>query len=194
MSTFLSPISNVRKDKYGGSLENRMRFGLEIADGIRKAVPQNIILGVRISVTDYADNGWDVTQSIEFAKQLKKVGVDFIDCSSGGVVSYVSYNALNTRDVQLKAAADIQKEAGIATAAVGKIVDPLLAENILKENGATLVLIGRAFLNNPHWPFYAADALADEKSFKYPKQYDFAIGWFGFAKWRQSVLNEHHNS
>ncbi|CAG2167041.1 unnamed protein product, partial [Oppiella nova] len=139
VSSFLSPLTNQRTDKYGGSLENRMRFGLEIASKVRKSIPEDIPIGVRISVTDYADNGWDIKQSIDFAKELKKIGIDFIDCSSGGVVSYVDYNFLNTNVVQLKGAQSIQKEVGIATAAVGKITDPHFAEKILQENGATLI-------------------------------------------------------
>ena len=141
-----------------------MRLGLEIAENMRKALPQNIVIGVRVSVTDFVDNGWDVKQTIEFAKQLKNIGIDWVDCSSDGVASNVEYGLLNPNEEQIRAASIIQKEVGIATVAVGKIIDPHHAENILKENGATFVFIGRAFLNNPHWPFLAADALASEKN------------------------------
>ncbi len=171
ISTFLSPVTNQRKDKYGGSLENRMRLGLEIAESVRRALPHNIVIGARVSVTDFAANGWDVNQTIEFAKQLKKIDLDFLDCSSGGVVPNVDYHPLNTSDVQQNAGATIQKEVGLPTGAVGQIVNPFVAEKILQDNRATLIFIGRAFLNNPHWPYYAADLLTDEKSFKYPTQY-----------------------
>ncbi|CAG2167184.1 unnamed protein product [Oppiella nova] len=194
VSSFLSPLTNHRTDKYGGCLENRMRFGLEIAAKVRNSIPEDIVIGVRISVTDYADNGWDIKQSIDFAKKLKTIGMDFIDCSSGGVVSYIDYNGLNANGVQLKAAQSIQKEVGIATAAVGKIVDPHEAEAILRGNGATLIFIGRAFLNNPHWPYMAADVLANKMSFKYPDQYDWCIGWRGFDKWRRDVLKDENNN
>ncbi|CAG2177311.1 unnamed protein product [Oppiella nova] len=188
VSTFLSPATNKRTDKYGGSLENRMRFGLEIARNIRHTLPDNIALGVRVSVTDYADQGWDVPQTIEFARELKALGIDFLDCSSGGVVGGVDYNPLNTNKIQIEIAGTIQREVGLATAAVGKIVDPHVAEAILQGNGATLIFMGRAFLNNPHWPYIAADQLTDEQAFKYPPQYDWCIGWKGMAKWRKAVL------
>ncbi|CAG2178299.1 unnamed protein product, partial [Oppiella nova] len=194
VSTFLSPITNQRTDKYGGSLDNRMRLGLEIAESVRKTLPQNIVIGARVSVTDYVENGWDINQTIEFAKQLKKLGLDFVDCSSGGIVSNVDYHPLNTNEVHIKSAAKVQKEVGIATAAVGKITDPHFAEKILQENGATLIFIGRAFLNNPHWPYMAADALANEKTFKYPNQYDWCIGWKGFAKWRKDIYKDQNNN
>ncbi|CAG2180013.1 unnamed protein product, partial [Oppiella nova] len=144
ISTYLSPLSNTRTDRYGGSLENRMRFGLETAHRVRKVIPKETPLLVRISVTDYADGGWDVTQSVEFAKRLKAIGVDVVDCSSGGVVGNVDYGPLNTPEVQHKAAATIQREAGIPTAAVGKIVHPFQAEKLLQDNSATLIFIGRA--------------------------------------------------
>ena len=170
-----------------------MRLGLEIADSLRNALPNNIVIGARVSVTDYVDNGWDVEQTIEFAKRLKKTGLDFIDCSSGGIVSTVNY-PLNANEVQWKASASVQKEAGIATGAVGKIIDPLVAEKLLKDNWATLIFLGRAFLNNPHWPYFAADVLANEKSFKYPNQYDWCIGWTGFNKWRKSIQTDKNNN
>ncbi|CAG2163569.1 unnamed protein product [Oppiella nova] len=194
VSTFLSSATNKRTDSYGGSLENRMRLGLEIAEGVRKTLPEAVVLGVRVSVTDYTDNGWDVTQTQEFAKRLKALNIDFLDCSSGGLVSDVNYNCLNTNEVHIKSAALIQREVGIPTGAVGKITDPHFAEQILQEGGATLIFIGRAFLNNPHWPYEAADALASEHTFKYPDQYDWCIGWKGFAKWRKDIHKDRNNN
>ena len=171
-----------------------MRFGLEIAENVRQALPQNIVIGARVSVTDYVENGWDVKHTIEFAKQLKRLEIDFVDCSSGGLVSTANYNGFVTNEIQLKAAAAVQKEVGIATVAVGKIIEPHFAEDILKQNGATLVFIGRAFLNNPHWPYSAADALADGKTFKYPDPYEWCIGWKAFAKWRENILKDENNN
>ncbi|CAG2104879.1 unnamed protein product [Medioppia subpectinata] len=183
VGSFLSPLTNHRLDRYGGCLENRMRFGVEIARGVRDAIPDSIALGVRISVTEYHKEGWDLEQSIEFAKQLKQIGIDFLDCSSSGFTLNGGQTSLNTCREQLDAAAVIQQTVGLATAAVGQIVDPFVAENILQSNGASLIMIGRALLNNPHWAYEAADAL-NAKTFKYPKQYNWCIGWTGISNWR----------
>ncbi|XP_054152832.1 uncharacterized protein LOC128951609 [Oppia nitens] len=193
VNQFLSPVTNRRTDHYGGSLDNHMRLGLEIVADVRQAIPDNIILAVRISFTDYADNGWDLRQSIEFSKQLKQLGVDLLDVSSGGVVSGVNYSIINTPDRQHRASEAIQREAGIRTTVVGKIVDPLLAEKLLQTNSATIVLIGRAFLNDPHWPYSAADKLNDNQSFKYPDPYDWCIGWKAMYKWRQDLYTNQND-
>lgn len=192
VSTFLSPVSNQRTDQYGGSLQNRMRFGLEIVEEVRKVLPEELPMSVRVSVTDFVDNGWDIEQTIEFCKELKKLNVDLVDCSSGGV-AMVPYHALNSHKVQIDAAVRIHKEVGIPVAAVGKITEPLQAEEIA-QRGASLVLLGRAFLNNPHWPYYAADVLADAESFKYPNQYDWCIGWKAMVKWRKDVKDSNQSN
>ncbi|XP_054152800.1 NADPH dehydrogenase-like [Oppia nitens] len=189
VNSFLSAATNRRQDRYGGSLANRMRLGLEIADKVRRAIPADTVLAVRISFTDYVvddNNGWDIQQSVELAKQLKALGVDLIDVSSGGVVSGIGYEFLNTSKQQHSAAAVIQLEAGIPTAAVGKIRDPLMAEKLLRDNCSTFVFIGRAFLNDPHWPYRASDQLKD-RSFNYPKPYDWCIGWTAYMKWRRDL-------
>jgi len=183
ISTFLSPVTNKRSDEYGGSLENRMRFGLEITESVRKALPEDIVLGVKVSVSDYADNGWDVKQSVEFAKRLKALGVDYITSSSGGVVSGVDYKI--SPEIQLNGSEQFVKEVGITAGAVGNITNPQMAENILQQNKASLIFIARAFLNEPHWPYRAADALADGQAFQYPKQYNWCIGG---EKWRKDVF------
>ncbi|XP_054152794.1 NADPH dehydrogenase-like [Oppia nitens] len=192
VSTFLSPLTNQRQDKYGGSLENRMRFGLEIVDKVRTAIPNHIVLAVRISFTDYTDNGWELKQSVEFSKQLKELGVDLVDVSSGGVVNNIDYSPLNTARQQHSASAVIQRESGLLTAAVGKIIDPILAERLLKDNVSTFVFIGRAFLNEPHWPYRASDLLKD-RSFKYPPTYDWCIGWTAYFKWRNMLYTDKNN-
>ncbi|CAG2166931.1 unnamed protein product [Oppiella nova] len=191
ISSFLSPITNHRLDDFGGSLENRMRFGLSVARSVRNALPDDIVLGVRVSVTDYCDNGWDLQQTIEFAKQLKQIGIDFLDCSSGDIIHNAPYNPLNPKEgVHVESAGTIRRETGLATVAVGKIVDPLEAEKILETTGAAFVLIGRAFVNNPHWPFLAADALGDDQPFKHSVFYDWAVGLNkGLYKWRQTVFS-----
>ncbi|XP_054152833.1 NADPH dehydrogenase-like [Oppia nitens] len=192
VNQFLSPVTNRRTDQYGGSLDNRMRLGLEIVADVRQAIPDNIILAVRISFSDYADNGWDLRQSIDLSKQLKQLGVDLLDVSSGGVVSGVNYSAINTPDQQHRASDAIQREAGIRTTVVGKIIDPVLAEKLLQSNCATIVLIGRAFLNDPHWPYKAADIL-NGQSFKYPQSYDWCIGWKAMYKWRQDLYTDQND-
>jgi 2,4-dienoyl-CoA reductase-like NADH-dependent reductase (Old Yellow Enzyme family) len=170
-----------------------MRLGLEIAKNVRKSIPEDIVLGVRVSVTDYVDNGWDVSQTTEFAKELKKLNIDFLDCSSGGLVSTVECHEINTNTVQIPAAAKIQKEVGIATGAVGKIIDPNFAEKILQDGNATLIFIGRAFLNTPHWPYHAADVLGADKQIKYPNPYSWAISPFSLGDWRKTVLKVNNN-
>ncbi|CAG2108445.1 unnamed protein product, partial [Medioppia subpectinata] len=116
ISTFLSPISNHRTDRYGGCLENRMRFGLEMAESVRNSLPDDIVLGAKVSVTDYADNGWDLKQTLEFAKRLKALGVDYITASSGGVVSGVEYK--QTAKVHLNAAQSLVEEVGVTAGVV----------------------------------------------------------------------------
>jgi 2,4-dienoyl-CoA reductase-like NADH-dependent reductase (Old Yellow Enzyme family) len=157
-------------------------------------LPQDFPLGVRISFTDYVENGWDLKQSIELAKEFKKLGVDFVDCSSGGVSAHVIYHASMNNVDQIPAAEAIQKEAGIATAAVGKIVDPFWAEQILQERKATLIMIGRAFLDDPNWPLHAAFELGADHQFKLPNQYVWAIGANTAGKWRQTVLKDRNNN
>jgi 2,4-dienoyl-CoA reductase-like NADH-dependent reductase (Old Yellow Enzyme family) len=171
-----------------------MRLGLEIAKRVRESIPENIVLGVRVSVTDYVEKGWDVPQTVEFAKELKKLNIDFVDCSSGGLVSTVKYHGLNSNTVQIAAAGTIQKEVGITTAAVGKIINPNFAEKILKENTASLIMIGRAFLNTPHWPYHASDVLGAQKQIKYPNQYNWAIGPISLIDWRKTVLKDENNN
>ncbi|CAG2173290.1 unnamed protein product, partial [Oppiella nova] len=145
VSTFLSPITNKRTDEYGGSLVNRMRLALDIARGVRQALPDTIVLGVRLSVTDYCDMGWELENSIILARQLKQIGVDFIDCSSGDVVAQCTHNPLDPSPMQVDSAGIISRATGMATVAVGDIVEPLEAENILKQNGGpVMVFMGRA--------------------------------------------------
>ncbi len=169
---FLSPFSNKRADEYGGSLENRMRFLLETVRKVRKAVPENLPVFVRISATDWTENGWDLAQSIELCKELKNIGIDLIDCSSGG-------NVLDAKipvapNYQVQSAAEIREQVGIATGAVGLITDAKQAEEILQNAQADAILIAREFLRDPYFPFTAAKEL-DESLDYIPKQYGRAI-------------------
>lgn len=179
LSTFYSASTNKRTDEYGGSFENRTRFIIEVAKAVRAVWPENKPLWVRISCSDYTNpdvmgespEGWDIYQSIRLAKELKKVGVDTIDCSSGGIVSGVKYPAAPMYQVQFADA--IRKEAGISTAAVGLIIDGEDAEDILQKERADFILVGREYLRNSAWALGAAQSLDVEIT--WPQQYSWAV-------------------
>ncbi|MEP7214586.1 MAG: tRNA-dihydrouridine synthase, partial [Acidobacteriota bacterium] len=168
---FLSPLSNKRTDEYGGSLENRMRFPLAAAEIVRNAVPANLPVFVRISATDWADGGWDLEQSIDFAKRLRDLGIDLIDCSSGGLVADARIEV--GPGYQVPFAEAIRREAGIATVAVGMITEPEQAEEILRLGQADAVMAAREFLRDPYLAFTAARDLGGEVGV--PRQYGRAI-------------------
>jgi len=164
---FLSPVSNHRKDEYGGSLENRCRLALEIVQQVRASIPGNMPLFVRISATDWIEKGWDIEQSIQLSGWFKELGVDLIDCSSGGNVS-------NARipvgpGYQVHFAQRIKSEADIMTGTVGFIISPLQAETIVRTGQADLVLLAKEMLRNPYWPLMAAKKLNTETD--WPNQY-----------------------
>ena len=167
---FLSPICNHRHDQYGGSLEKRMKMPLKVAEIVRRTWPESLPLFVRISATDWVENGWDLAQSITFSRKLKDVGVDLIDCSSGGLVPNAEIPAGPGFQVPFSAA--IRREVEIATAAVGLIVDPQQAEQILVCGEADAVVLARAMLRNPYWPLTAAHELGAD--IKWPIQYERA--------------------
>ena len=154
---FYSPVSNDRTDEYGGSFENRIRFLMEVTAAVRSAIGDQVALFVRISATDWVDEGWNLIDSIELAGKLKAAGVDLIDVSSGGAV----HNAPITPSpgFQVPFAAAIRKEAGIATAAVGLITEPEQAQYIIETEEADAVFLARAMLRNPRWAMNAAEAL-----------------------------------
>ncbi|XP_054157592.1 NADPH dehydrogenase-like [Oppia nitens] len=173
---FMSPLTNKRTDKYGGSLENRIRFGLEITESVAKVIPDNVVLGARITVTDHVKGGWDVPSTIEFAKQLKPKGLDFVDCSGySGLVPWDPSIKTDTYAVQLEASERIQKEVGLVTSVIGGVFSPKYANEIVANGTASMVMLGRAFLNNPHWPYHAADALGVQKEDLFPKHYRYVI-------------------
>ncbi len=167
MHEFLSPLVNRRTDAYGGSLENRVRLPLRVARAVREAWPDDLPLFVRISATDWVEGGWDAAQSVALARELKGVGVDLIDCSSGGAVPGVRIPAGPGYQVHLAEA--VRREAGIATGAVGMITDPVQAETILATGQADAVLLARELLRDPYWPLRAARELGDEGP--WPAQY-----------------------
>jgi 2,4-dienoyl-CoA reductase-like NADH-dependent reductase (Old Yellow Enzyme family) len=164
---FLSPVSNQRKDEFGGSLENRMRFPLQVADAVRKVWPSSLPVFVRISATDWLDEGWDLSQSVQFCSKLKEAGIDLIDCSSGGISADAKIPV--KPHYQVPFSETIRKEIGINTAAVGLISDPHQAEEILSQGKADSIFLARQFLRDPYWPLHAAKLLGE--SISWPKQY-----------------------
>ncbi len=169
---FLSLLSNKRTDEYGGSLENRMRFLLETAKQVRETVPQSLPIFVRISATDWTDKGWDLAQSIALCKELKNIGIDLIDVSTGGNVPNASIPV--APNYQVSFAKEIREKVGIATGAVGMITEAKQAEEILQKGEADAILIAREFLREPYFPFAAAKELGAEIDYV-PKQYGRAI-------------------
>ncbi|MBY0370244.1 NADH:flavin oxidoreductase/NADH oxidase [bacterium] len=168
---FLSPLSNTRQDGYGGSLENRMRFPLEIAGAVRKIWPSKLPLFVRISATDWApQGGWDLDQSLVLAAELKKLGVDLIDCSSGGTLEKPQIPVKPGYQVPFSQA--IREKVGIATNAVGLITEAHQAEDILQKGHADTISLAREFLRDPYFPLHAARALGVE--LVWPQQYERA--------------------
>ncbi|KRB54668.1 NADH:flavin oxidoreductase/NADH oxidase [Flavobacterium sp. Root186] len=167
---FLSPLTNIRTDEYGGSFENRIRFTLEIVEAVQTEWPSDLPLIVRISATDWAENGWNPEESVQLSKILKEKGVDLIDVSSGGLVSYQKI-AIGP-GYQVSFAEKVKKEANILTGAVGLITEASQAEDILKNNQADLILFARASLRNPNLPLDFAKELNDD--IQWPKQYERA--------------------
>jgi 2,4-dienoyl-CoA reductase-like NADH-dependent reductase (Old Yellow Enzyme family) len=169
---FLSPLSNRRSDEYGGSLSNRARLLLECVSGVRDEWPSDLPLFVRLSMTDWVDGGFDLAEAVEVCRMLKACGdVDLIDCTSGGndprqrIPIHPGY--------QVGFAETIRREVGIPTAAVGLIFSPEMAEEIVANGRAELVVLGRALLFDPHWPLHAAKALK-ANNVTWPLQYERA--------------------
>jgi 2,4-dienoyl-CoA reductase-like NADH-dependent reductase (Old Yellow Enzyme family) len=164
---FLSPLSNQRDDAYGGSFENRTRFIREIVAAVRSSWPKGAPLFVRISATDWVDGGWDIRQSVELARGLKELGVDLVDCSSGGTVPHAEIPV--GPGYQTAFAEQIRRETGIMTGAVGMITSPVQAEHIIATGQADAVIMAREFLRDPYWPLRAARELGQPIS--WPVQY-----------------------
>ncbi len=164
---FLSPLSNHRTDDYGGSFTNRTRFPLAVVSAVRKIWPADLPFFVRISCTDWVDGGWDLSQSISLAHRLKDIGVDLIDCSSGGLVPRAQIPV--GPGYQTGFAAKIRAAAGIAVGTVGMITSPIQAEQIVATGQADAVFIGRELLRNPYWPLMAARTLGIDVP--WPSQY-----------------------
>jgi 2,4-dienoyl-CoA reductase-like NADH-dependent reductase (Old Yellow Enzyme family) len=167
---FLSPLSNLRNDEFGGSLENRMRFPLQVAEAIRKVWPAKWPLFVRISATDWIEGGWDLAQSVELSRRLKTLGVDLIDCSSGGTAAKAKIPVAPGYQVPFEE--EIRAKVGISTGAVGLITEAEQAEEILQKGQADVVFLARELLRNPQWALRAAKIL--NVDVKWPYQYERA--------------------
>ena len=165
---FLSPLSNQRQDDYGGSFANRTRLVTEVVSAVREVWPDGLPLYVRISATDWAAAGWDIEESVILAGELKPLGVDLIDCSSGGAVPDAVIPV--APGFQAPFAERIRTEAGIATGAVGLLTEPGQADAIVREGRADLVLMAREFLRSPQWPLHAARELGLDPVL--PRQYE----------------------
>ena len=166
---FLSPLSNHRTDAWGGSFDGRTRLLREVIAAVREVWPERLPLLLRISATDWAESGgWDIEQSVELAREVKSLGVDLIDVSSGGTLPTAVRIPVGP-GYQVPFAARIRREAGIATGAVGGIVEPSQAQQIIHNGEADMVLLARQLLRDPYWPYHAAKALKAEIAA--PKQY-----------------------
>ena len=165
---FCSPISNQRTDKYGGSLENRCRLAIEITKSVREVIPDGTPLFVRISSTDWVEGGWDIDQSVQLTKWLKEVGVDLIDCSSGGNVPNAKIPA--SPGYQIPFAEKIKNEVGILTGGVGLITTAEQAEEIISSGRADIVLLAREMLRDPYWALHSAKKLNVDLT-DWPNQY-----------------------
>ena len=167
--SFHSPLSNARRDEYGGSFENRIRFTLETVEQMRPHWPEELPLAVRLSCTDWYEGGWTLEESVELARRLKRVGVDLIDCSSGAGTPKARIPVGASFQVPLAEA--VRRGAEVPTAAVGMILDPLQADEIIRNGRADIVLLGRELLRNPYWPMQAARVLHHDDRIALPVQY-----------------------
>ena len=187
IQSFLSPLGNKRNDSYGGDIQGRMRFALEVAEAVRAAWPDELPLFYRISAIDTPTEGWSMEDSVILARELAVRGVDVVDCSAGGIRGAAAFRANDAGKpfgkgaerppgFQVPYANRVRKEAAVKTMAVGVIVDPHQAEAILKEGRADLVALGREIMYNPFWTLHAAQALdADPDCAMWPNQYGWAV-------------------
>lgn len=163
---FLSPLANQRSDEYGGSLENRMRFPLEVFDAVRKVVPAHVALGARITGTDWLEGGITIQECTAFARELECRGAEYLDVTTGGVAAA---SIPVGPGYQVSYAGQVKQAVKIPVRAVGMIVTARQAEEIISSGAADTVALARAFLDNPHWPYEAAQVLGAE--LPYPPQY-----------------------
>jgi 2,4-dienoyl-CoA reductase-like NADH-dependent reductase (Old Yellow Enzyme family) len=167
---FLSPLSNARTDAYGGSFENRTRFLREIIEAVRDVWPEHLPLFLRISATDWTEGGWDIEQSVELARMVAPLGVDLIDCSSGGNVAKARIPL--GPGYQVPFAERVRRDSGVPTGAVGLITEAKQADEIIRTGKADMVLLAREELRDPYFPLRAAKALGVD--IPWPRQYQRA--------------------
>ena len=183
---FLSPVANRRNDRWGGSLENRMRFPLEVFEAMRAVWPQDKPLGVRVSATDWLEGGWDIDQTIVFARELAQRGCDWIDVSSGGISP--QQKIVLGPGYQVPFAQRIREAVSIPVMAVGLITEPAQAESILASGAADLVALARGLMWNPRWPWHAAAALGASVSVPHqywrsqPREFKAVFGTIAFGQ------------
>jgi NADPH2 dehydrogenase len=179
LHTFVSPLSNFREDRYGGSMNNRMRFPLEVAAAVRTVWPKHKALGMRITGDDWHDGGLTLDDAVMYAAALKDAGLDFVTMSAGNIRPGVKYPEVKL-NYMLHFATRVRGEVGIPTIAVGMIVDPWQAEQIIASGQADMVALARAFLDDPRWGWHAAAALGVK--LQYPQRYNRAApaSWPGF--------------
>tara|TARA_R110002167_G_scaffold21161_3_gene77094 strand:- start:19 stop:1188 length:1170 start_codon:yes stop_codon:yes gene_type:complete len=187
IQSFLSPLGNQRNDGYGGDLAGRMRFALEVTEAVRAAWPEELPLFFRISAVDGREGGWTIEDSVVLSRELKARGVDVVDCSAGGISGAPAFRAdaegkpltssgARPLGFQVPYAEQVREEAEIKTMAVGRIVDPQQAEDILVQGRADLIGIGRELMYNPFWALHAAEALNMDDAFSiWPDQYRWAV-------------------
>ena len=187
LHSFLSPLGNQRGDAYGGDLEGRMRFPLEVASAVRAAIPDGIPLFSRISAIDGREGGWTIEDSVVFSDKMLQVGVDVVDCSSGGIGGAPRFrsddngkpltaDSARSPGFQVPFSRRLREQTGIKSMAVGVIIDPHQAEEILQSGGADLVALGRELMYDPFWPLHAAQALGVDPDYRmWPTQYAWAI-------------------
>ncbi len=185
---FLSPLSNKRTDTYGGDFAGRTRFPLELAEALRAAWPKDKPVFLRVSAVDGLDNGWTLDDTIAYAKELKARGIDVIDCSSGGLFgSATAARVKRSWGFQVPYAERVRREADIQTMAVGLIVDPFFAEEILQQGRADFIAIAREALVNPCWPQMAEIALG-RKAFDAMDDWPVQYGWW--LKHRERAIEQ----
>ena len=170
----LSPLVNTRTDDYGGSFEGRTRLLREVTTAVRGAWPEAKPLLDRLSATDWVEGGWTDDDTVRMASALGELGVDLVDCSSGGAVQDASVPV--GPGYQVRFAERVRREAGIASGAVGAIVDPHQADRVVQEGRADLVLLGKALLRDPHWALRAAETLGEGAKHRWPVAYGWAVG------------------
>ena len=170
LHSFLSPLSNQRTDQYGGTFENRIRIVCETVAAIRKVWPEQLPLFIRISATDWVEGGWTVQDSVALVRRLKPLGVDLVDCSSGGNIAGAKIPI--GPGYQVAFAEQIRRECNIPTGAVGMITEPAQADKIIRSGQADVIFLARQFLRDPYWPLIAAHELDHE--IQWPLQYERA--------------------